>query len=353
MLRLLGLLGLLGLLACRGGCRRAEAPARPLGGRLALFPIETRTVVALDIAKLRASPLAPQLAALAVASPADDQRLETFRQRSGLDPVHQIDSITVAFPEEARARGELGIILRASHFDQPRLIGYVRDVLQKDGDDLVPTPRGPNLVWAGRKDPTLAGFFLDEGTLVIGGGGWADKMADLAAGSPPRAGGQSAATSAETDLELLELCQRAASGHAIWAAAIVPADLRRQLERDPRFAGASGVMRMALGIDLRAGAVRSDAGAGLDAIVTADLATAAEAAALADKVVVTLRDAKRDPRLLMLGIGPDLDGVVSKAEGRTFSLQVKLGEDQVSDLLQRARALLMLARQGQVPGFAP
>jgi hypothetical protein len=149
----------------------------------------------------------------------------------------------------------------------------------------------------------------------------------------------------------------------------VPADLRRQLERDPRFAGAGAVMRMALGIDLRAAAARPDGGAGpadgasggaaapggggLDAIFTADLATAAEASALAAKVVAALRDAKRDPRLLMLGIGPDLDGVVSQAEGRTFSLRVKLGEDQVSDLLQRARALLLLARQGQIPGFAP
>jgi hypothetical protein len=69
--------------------------------------------------------------------------------------------------------------------------------------------------------------------------------------------------------------------------------------------------------------------------------------------VATLRGAKRDPRLLMLGIGPDLDAVVSKAEGRTFSLQVKLDQAQVSDLLQRASALLTLARQGQIPGFAP
>jgi len=358
------------LASCRGGCRRGPPPAGPLEGRLALLPGETRTVVALDIARLRASSLAPQLTALAVASPADDQRLEAFRQRTGLDPARQIDSVTVAFPEEARARGELGIILRASHFDQTRLIAYVRDALQKDGDDLVPTPRGPHLLWAARKDPTLAGFFLDEGTLVIAGGGWAEKIADLAAarGSAPAA---RKLASAESDKELLELCQRAAAGHAIWAAAIVPAELRRQLERDPRFAGASGVMRMALGIGLRPGAGPGDGGAGaslgsdgspagaspagdgLDAVFTADLTTAQEASALADKVAVALRDAKRDPRLLMLGIGPDLDAVVGKAEARTFSLQIKLDQAQVSDLLQRASALLALARQGQIPGFNP
>ena len=89
----------------------------------------------------------------------------------------------------------------------------------------------------------------------------------------------------------------------------------------------------------------------LDAVFSADLATSQEAAALADQVVAALRDAKRDPRLLMMGIGPDLDGVVSKAEGRTFSLQLRLDEAQVTDLVQRASALLALARRGQIPGF--
>jgi hypothetical protein len=350
--------------SCRGGCRHTPAPARPLGGRLALFPVETHTVVALDVAKVRAAPLATKLAALALARPADEQRLETFRQRTGLDLVHQIDSLIVAFPQEARARGELGIVVRAARFDQARLIAYVRDALQEDGDDLTPTPRGHRTLWAGRKDPTLAGFFLDDRTLVIGGGGWATKMADLAEGAP-------ASSSAESDLELVELCEKAAAGHAIWAAAIVPADLRRQLERDPRFAGAAAVMRMALAIDLGSAAAAPAPAAtaaapsaaapgarpapvpGLDAVFTAELADAKEAAALVGKVTDTLRGAKRDPRVLMLGLGPELDGITSKAEGTTFTLRIALGEEQVADLLQRAAMFLTLARQGRAPGFGP
>jgi len=390
----------LACVSCRGGCRRAEPPVPPLGGRLALFPVETRTVVSLDFAQVRASPLSTKLSALAVGSRADEQRLETFRQRTGLDPIHDIDSVTVAFPSEARARGELGVILRASHFDQARLVSYVRDALQKDGDDLVPTTRGRRLLWAARKDPTLGGFFVDDRTLVIGGGGWAARMADLADRAPgaavpvgPLADG---GVSAESDHELLELCEKAAPGHAIWAAAIVPPDLRRQLEHDPRFAGASAVMRMSLGIDLGGGgadgvgvagpgrgaapaavdrgvasvpadaAARLDAGddaagaatAGdlgpplsLDIVFRAELADAREAAALVGKVNDTLREAKRDPRVLMLGLGPDLDGITSRADGTTFSVHLALGNAQVADLLQRAAALLALTRQGRAPGF--
>jgi hypothetical protein len=355
--------------SCRGACHRELQPARPLGGRLALFPLETRTVVSLDIAQVRASPLSARLAALAVASPGDEKSLQVFHQRTGLDPVRDIDSVTVAFPEEARARGELGVILRASRFDQSRLVAYVRDALQKDGDDLVPTTHGRRLLWAGRKDPTLGGFFLDDQTLVIGGGGWAARMIDLA--DPADRPGQRApagdgGVSAESDIELLELCERAAAGHAIWAAAIVPPDLRRQLARDPRFAGAAAVMRMSLAIELGAGDAGAQVGAGdagsdaglelsaplgLDVTFTAELADAQEATALVGKVTETLREAKRDPRVLMLGLGPDLDGVTSKAEGATFTVRVTLGNAQVTDLLQRAGAFLTLARQGRAPGF--
>jgi len=190
-------------------------------------------------------------------------------------------------------------------------------------------------------------------------------FADRAAGAGPADAG----ASAESDQELLELCERAAAGHAIWAAAIVPPDLRRQLARDPRFEGAAAVMRMSLAIELASGVVDGgaaiadaaadggegafDAGIplGLDVTFTAELADAKEAAALVSKVTETLREAKRDPRVLMLGLGPDLDGVTSKAQDTTFTVRVVLGNAQVTDLLQRAGAFLTLARQGRAPGF--
>ena len=43
------------------------------------------------------------------------------------DPLcTQIDSLLVGFPEDARQRGELGLVLRAAHLDQARLVAYVR-----------------------------------------------------------------------------------------------------------------------------------------------------------------------------------------------------------------------------------
>ena len=326
---------LAGLSSCRGGCSRAPKATPPFGGRLALFPIETRSVVALDLVKLRAAPAVARLAKLALGNPADEQRLQVFRDRTGLDPASQLESVIVAFPAEARTRGELGILIRATRFDERRLIAYARDTLQPGGDDLVPTTRGHRTIWSTRKEPELAGFFVDEQTLVIGGGGWAVKMADLADGAP-------ASSSAQTDVELAEVCEKTAAHYAIWAAAIIPEALRQQLRDDPRFASAASVTHMALGIDL---------GAGLEASFAADLGNEKEAEAMVAKAAEVLRGAKRDPRVLMLGLGPELDGITGKAEGTGFTLRLVLAEPQVDDLLDRANAFLTLMRQGRAPGF--
>ena len=118
--------------------------------------------------------------------------------------------------------------------------------------------------------------------------------------------------SAATNLDLVRLAEQAAAGHAIWAAALVPDETRRKLREETRFANAAAVMTLALGVDI---------GPGLRAALQADVATPADAQGLAAKVQQTLRDAKRNAQVLMLGLGPYLDGVTARASGHTFELQ--------------------------------
>jgi hypothetical protein len=327
-------LALVAVASCRGGCRRAVDPAATAQGRLALLPEPTRIVVSLDFEKLRASPVAAKLAALGQQSPEDARELDEFTRRTGLDPIKQIDSILVGFPEDARAQGELALVLRAQHLDQTRLVAYARDQLQKKGDDLVSTQHGRFTLWAARRQPDVAGFFLDEHTFVLGAGGWAPRLADLAETAKP---GDSAAT----NIDLGRLVERA-SDHALWAAAIVPTETRRKLGADPQLAGAASLTNLVVGIDLPAG---------LDALVVGDVATPADAQALATKMQETLRDAKRNAQILMLGLGPYLDGVTARASGPRFELRAALGAPEVDDLLARLGAFLALARQGHAPGF--
>jgi hypothetical protein len=324
--------------SCRGGCARAPDPsaaAAAAAGRLALFPLESRVVVSFDFAALRGSPAAGKLAALAQRSQADENAIREFARRTGLDPLRSIDSLVMAFPEEARRRGELGLVVRADRLDQPRLVAYVRDQLQKKGDDLIATAHGRYTLWSARRDPDVAGFFADERTFVLGGGGWAARIADLVETRRP-------SDSAATNLDLVRLCERAAAGHAIWAAALVPAETRRMLQAEPRFASAATVANLAAGLDL---------GRGLEATLLADLATPRDAQALTAKVAETLRDAKRNANVLMMGLGPYLDAVSARAVDRTFELRASLPEPQVDDLIDRLGAYLALVRQGRAPGF--
>jgi hypothetical protein len=321
--------------SCRGGCRRGEDRAATVAGRLALFPATTRIVAAIDVAQLRASPAAAKLAAAAQQNPADEQEIEAFARRTGFDPLRQLVSVTVAFPEEARAHGEFGLVLRADRLDEVRLVAYARDQLQKTGDDLVATKRGRFTLWSSRRDPDVVGFFIDPQSFALGAGGWGPRMADLAETARP---GDSAAT----NIDLVGLVERAAAQHALWGAAIVPEQTRQTLAADSQFADAAAIMTLSVGLDL---------GRGLDAVLLAEVATAAQATSLASNVNQSLRDAKRSPQMLMLGLGPTLDGIGARALDHTFELHAVLGEPAFDDLLARLSGLLALARGAAVPGF--
>jgi hypothetical protein len=320
--------------SCRGGCARKVDPAATVQGRLALLPEPVRIVVSIDVARLRRSPVAGKLSALGKQTPEDDRALEELKRRTGLDPLEQIDSVLVGFPADARQRGELALVLRAQHLDQTRLVAYVRDQLQKKGDDLTSAPRGRFTLWSARHDPGVAGFFVDDQTFVLGAGGWAPRLADLAETARP---GDSAAT----NIDLSRLVDRAAE-HALWAAAIVPAETRRALQADPRLGAAASLMNLVVGIDLARG---------MDAVVIGDVATTPDAQSLAAKMQETLRDAKRNAQILMLGLGPYLDGVTVRSSDQRFELRAALAEPQVDDLVARLGAFLTLARQGHAPGF--
>jgi len=330
------LIALVAIGSCRGGCRRSDDRAATVEGRLALFPVATKVVAAIDVARLRASPAAAKLAEKAQQDQADQHEIEEFARRTGFDPLRQLMSVTVAFPEEARAHGEVGMVLRAEKLDETKLVAYARDQLQKSGDDLVATQHGRFTLWSSKRDPDLVGFFIDAQTFALGAGGWGPKMADLAESARP-------VDSAATDVDLVNLVERAAGSHALWAAAIVPESTRKSLASDPHFSDAASILTLSAGVDL---------GKGLEAQLLADLATAAEAKSLALKVTESLRDAKRNPQVLMLGIGPYLDGVTATAVDHAFTLHATLSEPAFDDLLARLGGLLALLHGGApLPGL--
>ena len=102
------------------------------------------------------------------------------------------------------------------------------------------------MLWSSKRDPALAGFFIDEHTFALGAGGWGARMADLVNQTNP-------SDSAATNLELVRLVERAAGTHAIWGAAIVPADTRRSLAAQPGLSEAATINTMSAAIDFGQG----------------------------------------------------------------------------------------------------
>jgi len=333
---LLVALGLVAASSCRGGCARVADRTAAAQGPLAHFPVETQVLVAFDFTRMRDTPAVKKLATLAQQNPADEQQSRELTRRTGFDPFRDTDSLVLAFPEEARREGQLGLVLRGDHLDETRLVAFVRDELQKRGDDLVSTMRGGRRLWSAQRDPSVVGFFADARTFVLGGGGWGPRMADLADSARP-------SDSAATNLPLVHLVERAAgAAHGIWAVALVPPGTRRKLAEEPRFKSAAAVLSLVVGVDLVKG---------LQAVLLADVATPEDAQGLAAKVHETLRDARRNAQVLLLGLGPYLEGVSARAAGSTFELTATLSEPQLDDLIDRLGAALALARQGRAPGF--
>ena len=125
-----------GLGGCRGGCSRAGPPSPRPSDALGWFPAETQVIVAVDFARLRATPLGTRLVPLMRTNPDDQAQIDEFVRRTGFDPLHHVQSLWVAFPEEARNGGAMGVVLRGRGLHEARLVAYVKDQVQKQGDEL-------------------------------------------------------------------------------------------------------------------------------------------------------------------------------------------------------------------------
>jgi hypothetical protein len=315
-MRVVVLLLLLG--GCRGGCTR-PAPPDALLSRL---PAGTRFVVSVDLDRIRSTPLWTRVAALAEESPDDKRRLARLTERTGLDPLRQIHRVVAAFPDDARTRGEFALIIDGENFDERRLVAFARE---ESGAKIEARRRGARTLWS--TGGPSAGFFLGARRFVLGGGGWADVLADLADGK----GGPGAAG----NLELVHLVQRTQTGRALWFAALVPLDVRQLLMADPKQQSAGSVTRLGAGADL---------GPGLTAELVADLSNDADARALQARIQASVRESKRNAKVLMLGLGPYLDALQVAVEGPTLHLKLALTDVQTKDLLERAAAIYRLTR---------
>lgn len=240
------LLTLAALSWCQGGCRRSPPVTAREVDPLDLIPAEARFVAAIDLARVREAPVTAKLALSKLLV----EKVEAFGKELGFDLWRDVDRVTAG----AASYHAGGLVLRGRGLDEARLTAQARSILRAKGDELLARQRGRRTFWSPRSRPDVAGVFLDGRTLLLGAGGWAEKMADLADGpvSPGRAA---------PNPELARLAG-GVSAHAIWLAGTVPDDARRALR----------VLSELLAVHWIT--VWADPGKGLAASLTAELASA-------------------------------------------------------------------------------
>jgi hypothetical protein len=155
--------------------------------------------------------------------------------------LKQIAASPSPSPRRARDSGDFGLVLRADHFDETRLIAYARDELQKKGDDLIRDKRGRLTLWSSSAIPASSGSSSTTARSCSARAGGARAWPTSSTTQP----GDSAAT----NLELVRLVERAAGTHAIWGAAIVPAETRKTLAAQPGLADAATINTLSAAID--------------------------------------------------------------------------------------------------------
>jgi hypothetical protein len=296
---------------------------------MAWLPAESQTIVSIDLQQVRTSVLWKAISSASQRNPDDLKILGDLKARTGFDPLVDLRRLVFAFPEDARVKGEFAMLAVGENMDERRLVSYARDEAKSRGFEITQEERAGTRMWVGSDKITArAGFFVNKQTLVVGGGGWAEKVALLI--THPNQ--PSVASSAE----LSHLCSRVGKGHSTWAAAVVPGETRTRLAADPKLAVASNVARIGISFDFKDG---------VNVLARAELSTKESARSLASEINNYIQEAKQSPKLLLMGIGPWLDGLAARAEGPHVQIDLKLDAAQAQSLADRMGALVKLARK--------
>jgi hypothetical protein len=112
---------------------------------------------------------------------------------------------------------------------------------------------------------------------------------------------------------------------------VVPNITRTQLVADPRFEAAAAVARVAASLDVAQG---------LSLLVSGELSTAKLASSLAVQLERYLLEVRQSPQMLLLGLGPWLQGVHVVAKGPQVQARLDLPPDQTQVLAERLAGLL-------------
>ena len=306
-------------------CNRGGGAAKE---DLALVPQDTDIVVGINIARMRGTAMWKKFMDLALSQDKGKKDFDEFTQNCvDISAADGPESLFVALPQVKPETKDGAVIIRLKKaIDDAKLAKCADYMAQKSSEKLSTTEYGGKKIYNSSSDANSdkgGVVLLDGKTIAFGSGGWIKKVIDLAAGKDQ--------ASAKKNEALAVLVKRAKTTDAIWGAGNVPQSVRDSAKANPML-GPVASLKAAIG--------SIDFATGMSIDMSLDTGSDADAKALNDQVTTQLAELKKNPQVMMLGIGSMLEPVKTEAKGPTFHFAVAYNQQQVDELIGRFQGFM-------------
>jgi hypothetical protein len=324
--RILAIGLVVGSIGVFGGCQSCSKTSGTGAAKedMQLVPKEADVVFMANLARMRNTAMWRKMLDLRDQDAQTKKDYDEFVQKCQLDPLKQIDSVFVAFPQGVDQSKEFAAILRGT-FNEQKLAECAKEQAKKDGQELQVSDYNGKKLYTSSKQGQAFAVFLDSKTVALAGKEWVKKVVDLSAGK------KEAGASAKENEPLNALLKRAKTSDGIWGAGLVPQSTRDQLKNDPHLSAAGSMKNVFGSIDFQNG---------LAVEINVDLGNDQDASDLATKIKAQLDDAKKNPQFMMLGLNTFLENVKIESKAATFHTAINFNQQQVDDLINRIKGLL-------------
>jgi hypothetical protein len=330
--------------------RRRSLETAPTGA-LSAVPHDAWLVATVDVAALRASPIAKPLLGAGTAGAIPGVR--SLPDMCGFDPVAKLRELVVAVPEEGEGdRGDFGVAFTGD-FGKDELTACAEKAIRTRQGEPKTASRGSfTLVEDSSSGKRARVAYRDGGPFLVGSGAWLDKMMDAVDGKAERERPEHAALRAV-------LTARTAAPPVVSLTALLPKGLRERLKAEISSQGgdvekAEGDRAYAsvLAVD-QAGASVTTGGPGSTTKVAVELHC--ESKADCDEVrEIALRKRlalSKNFGVRMIGLGPLLDSFAAEVQKSSLTATAQAPTDDLARAVQRAVDLQAI-RQPTTPSSA-
>jgi hypothetical protein len=290
-----------------------------------LAPADSRLLVQVNVARLRQTQFKDRLLALRDRSEGLKKKWDKLVQKSGLDPMRDIDTVMLAMPYQGEAKGESGeaAIVVMGRFNQPAIIGWFKEAA---GQAYKETKHGNRTIHSNANGNYMS--FINSTTGVVGDLNQVKKILDLADGK-----GQSAAQTPK----LVELKNRVTGNQTAWGVVSVPEEVsKRAKDSDSPF---KAVVAIVASVDFAAG---------MELDFRADCSDDNEAKSLTDKFNNLVKELLESPMFGSLGLGGIVSELKGTQEGKVFRVRGNLPQQKVEDLIKKVEEAFK-AKLGELP----